>query len=400
MYDGKNKRRRITVNQKKISFATGSRADYGIVRNYLRLLNEDDNIQLSILVTGALLSPDYGHQVDLIYNDGFKVEAEIDININPSSNKNVIHSMAVALDKFAEYFENNRPDLLIILGDRYEMLSVATAAAMNRIPILHLHGGEATYGNYDEFIRHSITKMSLFHFTATEEFRNRVIQLGENPDHVYYLGALGAENCKNIDESMVSDEIKSLSDKKYFVVLFHPETLTNISILEQIEVILKVIGRWSEYDFIFLGSNADTNSNIIRETVKDFVNNNDNCLYFENLSTAGYHFLLKHSMGLIGNSSSGLIEAPSLGAYTINIGDRQEGRVRGNSVIDVRCNENEIYDAIKNVVDNLNPEEIINPYYKENSAKNYYYTTLKIIKEIDNGINEHPKRFYDISVFS
>lgn len=380
---------------KNISFATGSRADYGIVRNYLRLLEEDVNINLSILVTGALLSQEFGHQVDLIYNDGFKVGAEIEIPIDTSSNKVVVHAMAVALDKFGEYFSQYKPDLLIILGDRYEMLSVAIAAAMNRIPILHLHGGEATFGNYDEFIRHAITKMSLYHFTATEEFKNRVIQLGEDPERVFNLGALGAENCLNIDLCMVPNEVKRMEGENYFVVLFHPETLTNVSVLVQVEELLKAIDKDNDFKYVFLGSNADTNSNIIRERVRSYVDYHDNCCYFENLPTSGYHYLVKNALGLIGNSSSGLIEAPSLGAYTINIGDRQEGRVRGNSVIDVKCTNKAISDAIERVATS-NRKEIINPYYKENAAQNYYAKTLMILNEIDAGVNDHPKCFFDL----
>ena len=161
----------------KIAYATGSRADYGIVRNYLNLLNNDANIDLDILVTGSLLESDYGNAYKLIEQDGFKIKNKVYQNVNPSSNSKIIKSMAIALDKFGEFFENNKYDLLIILGDRYEMLSVSIAAAMNKIPILHIHGGEITLGNYDEFIRHSITKMSCYHFTSTQEYRNRVINL-------------------------------------------------------------------------------------------------------------------------------------------------------------------------------------------------------------------------------
>ena len=210
------------MNKKKVSFVTGSRADYGIMRRFLSLLDRDETIELSILTTGALLNSMFGHQVDLIYKDGFQVATEIEIPIDTSSNTEIVHTMSVAQDKFAEYFSLNQIDILIILGDRYEMLSVAIAAAMQKIPILHIHGGEATFGNYDEFIRHAITKMSLYHFTATEEYRRRVIQLGEHPDKVFCLGALGAENCLYIDENNVSRDVKELPYKKYFVILFHP----------------------------------------------------------------------------------------------------------------------------------------------------------------------------------
>ncbi len=380
---------------KKVSFVTGSRADYGIMRNFLALMHGDEEIELTILVTGALLKNTFGHQVDLIYKDGFTVGAEIEIPIDTSSNIKVLHSMAVTQDKFAEYFANTDIDLLIILGDRYEMLSVAIAASMQKIPILHIHGGEATYGNYDEFIRHAITKMSLYHFTATEEYRRRVIQLGEQPERVFYLGALGAENCLFIDENNVPEDVKGMQPKEYCVILFHPETLTNVDVLVQVNELLAAVSQYKDMRFVFLGTNADTHSDIIRETVKNFVDSHENACYYENLHTDAYHYLLKNAICLIGNSSSGIIEAPSLGIYTINIGDRQKGRVRGNSVIDVKCSTNEIVDAMEFVKKAYQEVEPVNPYYKKESAKLYYDTIKKILDGIEADVKE-PKIFYDL----
>ncbi|WP_303063589.1 UDP-N-acetylglucosamine 2-epimerase [Acidaminococcus massiliensis] len=384
------------MSKSKIAFVTGSRADYGIMRRYLHLLNQDDSIQLSILVTGALLDERYGKQVSLIEEDRFFIEEEFPVAINSSSNAAVLHNMAETLDRFGNYFETHHYDLLIILGDRYEMLSVAIAAAMQRLCILHIHGGEATYANYDEFIRHAITKMSRFHFTATEVYRRRVIQLGEAPDHVFNLGALGAENCLFIDEKNVPEIIKNLPDKKYFVILFHPETLTNKSTFTQINELLDAVSRHLDYTFVFLGSNADTHADIIRKNVHDFVNGHKNCVYFENLHTDAYHYLLQHSICLIGNSSSGIIEAPSLGIYTINIGDRQSGRVRGNSVIDVRCVKDEISNAIHKVLVVHRAIHPVNPYYQENSAIRYYNKTKEILLRINSGSEDAPKVFYDV----
>lgn len=380
----------------KIAFVTGSRADYGIMRRFLSLMNQDSEIELDILVTGALLSDTYGHQVDLIYKDGFNVKAEIEVPLDSTSNAKILHTMAVTLDKFAVFFDENKYDLLIILGDRYEMLSVAEAAAMQRIPILHIHGGEATFGNYDEFIRHAITKMSVYHFTATEEYRKRVIQLGENPNCVFNLGALGAENCLFIDEKNIPEDVKNLPEKQYFVILFHPETLTNIDVGEQMQNLLDSVKNYiDQYKFVFLGTNADTNSDIIRKMVKDFVQDNEKAIYYENLHTDAYHYLVKKSICLIGNSSSGIIEAPSLGVYTINIGDRQKGRVRGNSVIDVECRTNEINRAIDKVIsvyEKISPE---NPYYKENSSESYYSRVKLIIHELKKK-GTTIKIFYDL----
>ncbi len=381
-----------------VAFATCSRADYGIVRNYLKLLRTDSNISLSVLATGALLSDEYAHQVDLIYQDGFNVGAEIDIDMDSSSNAAVTHSMAIALDKFGNHFSTHKYDLLIILGDRFEMMSVALAAAIERIPILHIHGGEATFGNYDEFIRHSITKMATYHFTVTEEYRNRVIQLGENPKNVYNLGSLGAENCLSIDESVVNEDIKKLVGHKYFVIIFNPETLlekdeTN----NQVNELLAAIDEKKDYEYVFLGSNADTYSDVIRSKIRQFVKNHSNAYYFENLPTSGYHYLLKNSCGLIGNSSSGIIEAPSLGVCTVNIGDRQAGRVKGNSIIDTVCKKNNIVAAINKVIKLQNNITINNPYYLKNAAQNYYKNTKKILLLLA----KHriaQKQFYDLSM--
>lgn len=382
---------------KKIAFVTGSRADYGIMRRYLNLLNEDKDIELKILVTGALLSDTYGNQVDLIYDDGFDIDVEIKVDLDSSSNKMILHTMSQVLDGFADYFEDNRYDLLIILGDRYEMLSVATAAAMQRLTILHIHGGEATYGNYDEFIRHAITKMSRYHFTATEVYKNRVVQLGENPKYVYNLGALGAENCTYIDENNVPACVKNLTPKDYFVVLFHPETLTKVDAENQMNELLSAIDDYIKDNmFIFIGTNADTYSDKIRQNVYNYVRKNSSAVYFENLHPDAYHYLLKNSICLIGNSSSGIIEAPSLGIYTINIGDRQAGRVRGNSVIDVRCDKQEISNAILDVLKRGANTDIENPYYQENTAQRYYITTKKIINNIEEC--DETKIFYDLNI--
>lgn len=381
----------------KIAFATGSRADYGILRHYLKMLDADDSIEFSVLVTGALLDDRYGHAVDLICKDGFQIDCEIDLHLDSSSDGAVLKSMAIALEKFGMFFENHRYDLLIVLGDRYEMLSVAEAAAIHKIPILHIHGGEATFANYDEFIRHAITKMSTFHFASTDEYRNRIIQLGEAPDRVFNLGALGAFNCTQINENNVSPTIKELPKKGYFVVLFHPETLSNADPLLQIHALLDAIDEYVDrYRFVFIGSNADTHSEHIRSAVKNYVNANEgSCRYFENVNTDSYQYMVKHSVCLIGNSSSGIIEAPSLGVYTINIGDRQKGRVRGESVMDVACTKDAISSAM-NKVANSDPPTYPNPYYQANAVRHYYETTKQLIEKLPS-VNGCPKVFYDLS---
>lgn len=377
----------------KVAFATGSRADYGIVRRYLDMLNKDKSIDLSILTTGAILDEKYGKAEKYIVADGFKIDYKCTVSLKNGKVSDTIHTMAEVLDKFGKYFQNNPYDLMIILGDRYEIFSISIAAAMQRIPILHIHGGEITVANYDEFIRHSITKMSRFHFTSTEEYRNRVIQLGESPETVFNLGALGAENCLEIDESNVLPELFALPSKKCFTVLYHPETLNDQSPLFQIQQLLKAVTNYlSEYKFIFLGSNSDTSSNIIKNEVKRFCNENKNALYYENLHPDGYHYLVKKSIALIGNSSSGIIEVSLLGSYTINIGNRQTGRVKGNSIIDVPSDASAISKAISDAI-NSKVEDIINPYYKENSAELYYCHTMEILSKVE---SLSYKQFYDL----
>lgn len=378
----------------KVAYVTGSRADYGIVKNYLKLLEKDKKIDFSVLVTGSHLESKFGYSIDLIKQDGFKIDLEVPLRIKNNSNADVIHTMAIALESFGNYFEIHKYDLLIILGDRYEMMSIAIAAAMQRVPILHLHGGEITYGNYDEFIRHSITKMSQYHFTSTEIYRKRLIQMGENPKRVFNLGSLGAENCCKIDEKLVLDEVKTLIPQNYWVIAFHPETLTNIKLEEQVEEVLFALDdNTSGCDVIFMGTNADTNSDVIRLSWINYVENHENTYYYENLNVDSFLYLVKNSIALIGNSSSGIIETPSLGRYTINIGDRQKGRVYGNSVVNVTCDRNEISLAMNKIrKKNDKNEAINNPYYMKNTAENYYKRTKEIL---DCGASVL-KEFYDI----
>lgn len=375
----------------KVAFATGSRADYGIVRNYIAKLNADPTVDFSILTTGALLASEFGSAVEIIEQDGFHIEYKDVIPQKMNSLHDTCHIMAQTLDDFSLFFSKHNYDLLIILGDRYEIYSVSIAAAMHRVPIIHLHGGELTVANYDEFIRHSITKMATWHITSTEEYRQRVIQLGEQPKNVYYLGALGAENCLNINMKNVPKDFHDIHNS--FVVLFHPETLNDVSPIEQVEVVLRSIEPFTQkYDFIFIGSNADTHADLITSKVKDFCNNHEKCSFYSNLHPDCYHYIVKKSIALIGNSSSGIIEVPSLGSYTVNIGDRQTGRVKSSSILDVCCNVEAITNAINYTITHKNDPIEDTPYYKKNSAELYYKTTMDILR------NEKPqyKVFYDI----
>lgn len=375
----------------KVAFATGSRADYGIVRNYISKLNADPEIDFSVLTTGALLSQDYGMAVNLIEADGFRIDFRNKVEQRVSDIDGTVSIMSTVLDDFSKFFSTHKYDLLIILGDRYEIFSVAIAAAMHRIPILHLHGGEITLANYDEFIRHSITKMAQFHITSTEEYRRRVIQLGEVPSRVFNLGALGAENCHYIDIANVPTELIDIQN--VFTVLFHPETLNSTPPSSQIDQLLKAIANFTDaHNFVFIGSNADTHSDQITTKVKSFCRDN-NCRFYDNLHPDAYHHLVKNSYALIGNSSSGIIEVPSLGTFTINIGDRQTGRAKGSSIIDVRCDATEIAEAIRYTIENKDTVITDDIYHTSNTANLYYRTTKEILNQLS---SISFKEFYDI----
>lgn len=383
---------------KKVLYVTGSRAEYGIMKRLLRRLNEDKEIDLKIVATGMHVDKKYGETYKLIEEDNLKLDKLIDIQLDNSNNEKIIHSMAICLDEFGKYLYENKFDAIILLGDRYEILSVAIAAAIQNIPIIHLHGGEITLGNYDEFIRHSITKMSKLHLVSTEEYRKRVIQLGENPNSVYNIGSLGAENSLKLRLLSQDELIKKFSLEKsdYFVVLFHPETLTGNSIENQIRNLLNAIDKFkNKYNFVFIGSNSDTGSNIIYDMFFKYTQKN-NFKFLTSVKSEEYLSFVKYSKGLIGNSSSGLIEIPSLKVPTLNIGDRQKGRVRGKSVVDMTTNEIDIENGIRKILDEKFRESLkneANPYTQENSLEKAYSIIKKYLYSKE--INEI-KEFYDL----
>lgn len=376
----------------RVAYATGSRADYGIVRRWLDLLEGDPRIELSILATASMLDLRYGRPVDLVRADGHRVAAEVELPLGSSSASDVASSMGAALVGFDRYLSGNPVDLMVVLGDRYEMLSAAEAAAMRRVPVLHVHGGEATWGNYDEFIRHSITKMAAYHFTATEGARKRVVQLGEDPSRVFWLGSLGVENCL-LDE--VSSSMEPPFDGPYMVVLFHPETASGADSARQVRVLLDALDYFPSTGFAVIGPNADTGSLAVRDAMRAWCDGHGNAIYFENLRPEDYHRLLRLSCGLVGNSSSGIIEAPSLGVRTVNIGDRQAGRERASSVVDVPCTVRAIYNAVGAALEAPALTEVENPYYRPHAARSYHETTLQILESLEGDLRR-PKEFYDV----
>lgn len=384
---------------KRIAYITGSRAEYGIVKRLLKKLNEDPELAFSLIVTAMHLDAKYGNTVTVIEQDGFEVTACIPLTLNAENNQTIIHSMAECLDHFGVHFQQHKYDAVMVLGDRYEMLAVATAAAMHNLPIIHLHGGEQTLGNYDEFIRHCITKMSKLHLTATEEYRKRVIQLGEDPKYVHNVGSLGAENSVLLilPSRARLVETRQIPTRDYFMVVFHPETLTDQPVLEQVDQLLAALEQFKDrYQFVFIGSNSDTNADQIFERFQAYTEKNGYC-FFTSVKPEEYLALIKYSKGLIGNSSSGLLEAPSCGVGTVNIGNRQQGRVRGETVIDVETKTEAIKAGIERLISvdfQQRLPQMTNPYYQDNAMEKAY----KVIKHfLNDAEKDQPKAFYDLS---
>ena len=381
---------------RKICVVTGSRAEYGILRGLMKAIQNDPDLKLQVIATNQHLSKLQGETYKEIEKDGFAIDFKVNMADDeaPDTANMTAKAMSRGISGFADAFDALQPDLLLILGDRYEMLAVASAALIYKIPIAHLHGGEITEGAFDDAIRHAITKMSHLHFTSTEVYRQRVIQLGEQPDRVFNVGALGVENIMKTD-FMTEDEIEQslnfqLTDK-CFLCTYHPVTLSNMSSETQIMNLLKALDDYQNYHIIFTYSNSDTNSQIIIKRIQEYVDRNEGrCMFIPSLGQRRYFSALKYMTAVIGNSSSGIIEVPSFGIPTLDIGDRQKGRIAADSVIHCGYSTEEIKEGITKVV-KYTSKKIANPYYKEGTCD----AILKDIKTypLDHIVQKH---FYDI----
>lgn len=335
--------------KKIISILTATRAEYGLLKPLIKKLIKEQEFDVRVVVTGMHLSSAFGLTYQEIEQDGVHIDRKIEILSESDTTTSVSKSMGLAMIRFAEYFDELEPHLLIVLGDRYETLAVCCAAMNARIPIAHLYGGETTEGAIDESIRHAITKMSYLHFTSTAEYRKRVIQLGESPDRVYQVGALGIENIMNT-EFLTKEELEKAIqfslDKPYAVVTFHPVTLEVDDVKKQFEQVIKACTTNKQMKYIFTKANADAHGRIINELIDQYVFDNPNAVAFASLGMLRYLSALKGASMVIGNSSSGLIEAPSFQIPTINIGDRQKGRLQSTSVINCNTTQQEVEKAI------------------------------------------------------
>ncbi|KFL34226.1 MULTISPECIES: UDP-N-acetylglucosamine 2-epimerase [unclassified Sulfurospirillum] len=385
--------------KRKICVVTGTRAEYGLLYWLMKEIVADNALELQLIVTGMHLSPEFGLTYKEIEKE-FTITKKIEMLLSSDTSIGISKSMGLAQISFSEAYEELRPDIVVVLGDRYEIFSAAIAAMIACIPIAHLHGGEITVGAFDESIRHSITKMANLHFTATEEYRHRVIQLGEHPNRVYNVGGIGIENIKRLKLLTKDAFEKSISfklNKKNIIVTFHPVTLENSAAKGQFQELLNALNELQDTNIIFTKANSDTDGRIINQMIDEYVLANKNkSIAFTSLGQLRYLSALQYVDAVVGNSSSGLLEAPSLKIGTINIGDRQTGRLKASSVIDCKSDSKSILNAFEELYSAVFQQKlktVSNPYGDGNAS----LKVKDILKSVI--LNEIVKKqFYDLEI--
>lgn len=383
---------------RKVCVYTSTRAEYGLLKGVLQKIDTEPSLQLQILTSGMHLSPEFGMTIKEIQADGFEPDEAIEILLSSDTPSAICKSMGLAMIGYGEALQRLKPDMLVVLGDRFETFCMAAAAQVCRIPLAHIHGGETTEGAVDEAFRHSITKMSHLHFASCEVYRQRIIQLGENPDVVFNVGALGVENIRQMplmERRALGESIGFNLEKPYFLVTFHPVTLEKDTSEWQFQTLLDALDVFPEYNVIFTKANADTDGRVINRLIDKYLGKRpERCLSVTSLGALRYLSAMKYATAVIGNSSSGIVEAPSFKIPTINIGDRQKGRVRAESVIDCESSTIAIKDSI---FKSISPEfqrvlkDIKSPYEKAGTA----CQIVSVIVALDSA-KLLKKRFYNI----
>lgn len=379
---------------KKIAIVTATRAEYGILKPLIEGLSKENEFEVQLLVTGTHLSEKHGVTQQEIIGDGNSIYRKIPILEQGNTPCDVSCTMANAIRGFALYFAQEKPDILIILGDRTEMLGICCAAMNERIPIAHLHGGELTEGAVDDCVRHAITKMSYLHFAATEVYRNRIIQMGEQPERVYNVGALGVENILNTQLLSYEDMCAQTGiplGREYVVVTFHPVTLEDNTVEKQTEELIQAMREENKYFYLITKANADAGGDIVNEMFETFEKKQENVKLVASLGMLRYLSAVKYSAFVLGNSSSGIIEAPALGVPTVNIGDRQKGRLMSESVINCK---NEVKDIVSAIASAEKAKHQVSHLYGDGT------TSKKIIKNLKEFLQKDKidlkKKFYDM----
>ena len=383
---------------RKICIVTGSRAEWGLLSGLARKITDDPELELQIIATNMHLSPEFGLTYREIERQGFRINRKVEMLLSSDSANATGKSVGLATIGFADAYEELAPDMLLVLGDRYEILAAVTAALFYKIPVAHLHGGEVTEGAYDDAIRHAITKMSHLHFTSTEEYRRRVIQLGEQPERVFHVGAIGIDNIRHIallDKKVLEEQLDFPFDRKTVLVTYHPETLDAIPVEDQFRNLLEALDDRQDIRILFTLPNSDTGGRIIVRMIEEFVaRNKQRARAYTSLGQLRYLSALRFVAAVVGNSSSGILEVPSFGKPTLDIGNRQKGRLAANSVVHCGVSGAEISEGLNRVLSDAFAKQtacVQNPYEKEDSA----LEILKILKNYPlDGIVQ--KTFYDI----
>ena len=378
---------------------TGTRAEYGLLRSLMEEIKKDKDLHLQIVVSGMHLSPEFGLTYKEIEKDGFRIDEKSKILSDSDTPEGLCKAIGSGLTNFSRIFKKLKSDIIVILGDRFEAFAAAQAAMVLRIPVAHIHGGEATYGLIDEAIRHSISKMSHLHFTSTDEYRKRVIQLGEDPERVFNVGAIGIDNIKKmklLSKREIEKELGFKFGKRNLLVTFHPVTLEKNTSKKQFQKLLKVLDGLDGTHIIFTKANADTDGRVINKMIDMYVSGNfRKAVAFRSMGQLNYLSTMRFVDAIVGNSSSGIIETPSFKMGTINIGDRQSGRIRAKSVIDCEPTKQSIKKALKKLYSEdflKDLKKIKNPYGNGNTAKR-----IKIILKKQDTSDILKKQFFDIS---
>ena len=384
---------------KKIAVVTSTRAEFGLLMPVIQSLREYENneLKIEVVVTGTHLSDEYGHTIDEIYRNDILVDETVEIPVDSKDAGDISHNQAITLEKFTGLFMEKKYNGIVILGDRYEMLSIAIAAGNTHTPIFHLCGGDTTEGAIDEWIRHSITKMSYLHFPTNAESYKRIIQLGEDSERVFNYGSTSIDNIIKLSNMPKSDALKSigLEECRYAVCTYHPVTMDNGDVDEMVQNFLEAIKHTPEIEFIVTKSNADQGGAHINELLDASQANITNLHVYISLGVVRYLSLMKSAEFVLGNSSSGIIETPAFGIPTINIGDRQRGRLQSESIINCSTDSESIEAAIQKAMDSefkKNCKSVISPYGDGHAAE---HIASKIVEVVSKGKIDLKKKFYD-----
>lgn len=383
---------------RKVCVITGTRAEYGLMRLVMQKIKNDPELTLQVIATGMHLSPEFGHTYREIEQDGFQIDCKVEMLTSSDTSVGIAKSMGLGMIGFADALSQLKPDLIVVLGDRFEIFSAVSAALVARVPVAHLHGGETTEGAFDEALRHSITKMSHLHFVAAEEYRQRVIQLGEQPERVFLVGGLGVDNIKRLkllDRAELEASLDFKLGQKNLLVTFHPVTLETATAADQMEALLATLAMLKDTKIIFTMPNADTDGRVLIKMVEQFVSRNSNARAYTSLGQLRYFSCIAQVDGVVGNSSSGLAEVPSFKKGTINIGERQRGRMQAKSVINCEPTVHGIKTALENLysADFQSGLNLVRNPYGEGGASDQIFDIIKSMK-IDGIVKKH---FHDLS---